>query len=133
MKRCLSFLILAVTLVLFAGCQSTLTDRPNTEASNSKDNVGTTGQSPFTQTVEIVEIIDIAIRDSIPCDDALQQFYADDEYNYFYPCIKSEYVVVKYSDNTEETVENALKNGKITISDLDRFEIKYIAYIREKK
>ncbi len=85
---------------------------------------------PTEQPIEVVEIIDIAKRDNIDCDDALQQFYSDAEYNYFYPSIKSEYVVVKYSDNTEETVENALKNGKITISDLDRFEINYF---KEKK
>ncbi len=85
---------------------------------------------PTDQKVEVVEIIDIAKRDNIDCDDALQQFYSDAEYHYFYPSIKSEYVVVKYSNNTEETVENALKNNKITISDLDRFEIKYF---KEKK
>ncbi len=89
-----------------------------------------TEQPPVTQTVEVVEIIDIAKRDHIDCDNALQQFYSDAEYNYFYSSIKSEYVVVKYSDNTEETVENALQNGKINISDLDRFEINYI---KEKK
>ncbi len=122
MKRYLSFLLLLATLVLFAGCQSTPTDKPSTEIS--------TNQSFVNQAVAVVEIIDIAKKDNIPCDAALQQFYSDAEYNYFYPSIKSEYVVVKYSDNTEETVENALKNSKITISDLDRFEIKYI---KEKK
>ncbi len=90
----------------------------------------TQNESTEQQPVGVVEIIDIAKRDNIGCDAALQQFYSDEEYNYFYPSIKSEYVVVKYSDGTEETVENALKNGKISISDLDRFEINYI---KEKK
>ncbi len=125
MKKYLLFVLLLSTLVLFVGCQSAPTDKPN--ATNSVD---VTDQSSVTQTVEVVEIIDIAQRDNIPCDDALQKFYSDAEYNYFYASIKSEYVIVKYSDNAEETAENALKNGKITISDLDRFEINYI---KEKK
>ncbi len=220
MKKYLPILPLLAALVLFAGCQSIHTDKPNTDASNNSDYttknwfveglylkcdtgedmiitdpVGENAVFPcvmspkddsvsfdnltdgdkikievfaieetypartkvhsiakisdgkksdipanimaslkelgwVTQPIEVVEIIDIAKRDNLDCDDALQQFYSDAEYNYFYPSIKSEYVVVKYSDNTEETVENALKNGKIAISDLDRFEIKYF---KEKK
>ncbi len=98
----------------------------NGELKITETNTGTL-QTPIP---EVVDIIDIATRDQIPCDEAEQQFYADAEYIYFYPCIKSKYVIVRYSDNTEETVENALKNKNITIADLDRFEI---AYIKKKR
>ncbi len=104
MKKYLLFALLLSALFLFAGCQN---------------------EQPVTQKVEVVEILDIAERDNIPCDEALQGFYSDEEYVYFYSCIKSQYVIVKYSDGTEKTVEDALKAGEITIEDLDKYGIEY--------
>ncbi len=124
MKKHFLFLLLAI-LVLFAGCQSTSIDKPNTEISNTTDGTEITDQSSATQTVEVIEIIDKTKTEDITCADALQKFYADAEYNYFYSCIKSEYVIVEYSDGSQKTVEEALKIGDITIEDLDKFEIKY--------
>ena len=124
MKKYFLFLLLA-TLVLFAGCQSTSIDKPNTEISNTTDGKEITDQSSATQTVEVIEIIDMTKIEEISCAEALQKFYTDAEYNYFYSCIKGEYVIVKYSDGSQKTVEEALKIGDITIEDLDKFEIKY--------
>ena len=59
-------------------------------------------------------------------DTALEPFYEDEQYIYSYPCIISDYIVVKYSDGTEETVKEALKNNHIEIGYLDKFGIKYI-------
>ena len=59
------------------------------------------------------------------CAEALQQFYEDDYYTYSYPCIKSDYIVVKYINGSEETVKDALKNKRSNIEDLDKFNIKY--------
>lgn len=125
MKKYLLFLLLLATLVLFAGCQSTSIDKPNTEPSNITDNIKAKNQSSATQPGEVFEIIDMTKIEDIVCADALQKFYADAEYNYFYSCIKSEYVIVKYSDGSKKTVEEALKIGDITIEDLDKFEIEY--------
>lgn len=124
MKKHFLFLLLAI-LVFFAGCQSTSIDKPNTEISITTDGTEITDQSSATQTVEVIEIIDKTKTEDITCADALQKFYADAEYNYFYSCIKSEYVIVEYSDGSQKTVEEALKIGDITIEDLDKFEIKY--------
>ncbi len=74
---------------------------------------------------KVDEIIDVAKRDNIPCDDALQCFFIDAEYEYFYYSHKSEYVIVKYSDGSEKTVEDALKSGDIGIEDLDAYNIDY--------
>ena len=57
---------------------------------------------------------------------AEELFYEDENYGYFFGCIKSDYVVVKYSDGKEETVKEALKNKRINIGDLDKFNIHYI-------
>lgn len=59
------------------------------------------------------------------CAEVLEQFYEDENYLYFYPCLKSDYVIVKYVSGYEETVSDALKYGTIKIKDLDLYNIKY--------
>ena len=56
---------------------------------------------------------------------ALEGFYSDDTYSYSFPSIRSNVVIVYYKDGTEQTVKDALAEGKIKISDLDWFGIKY--------
>ena len=56
---------------------------------------------------------------------ALELFYSDDSYDYYYPSVRSGYVVVKYSCGAEETVKKALADGAVKISDLDSFGIQY--------
>ena len=65
------------------------------------------------------------------CAEALEGFYQDDNYYYYYSCIKSDYIIVRYKDGSEETVKEAINNGKITINDLDKFNIGY--YKEEKR
>ena len=74
------------------------------------------------------EIIDESknIKDFI-CAEALEEIYRDDEYIYFLSCLKSEYIKVNYSpDYFSENIKTALKEGRVKISDLDRFKIDYI-------
>lgn len=79
----------------------------------------------------IVDIVDTTKTiKNFNCAEALEQFYEDEENKYFYSCIKSKYIIVKYESGYQETVENALKNGTINISDLDLYNISYIV---EKK
>ena len=68
--------------------------------------------------------------DDFTCASALEPFYEDDNYRYSYSCIKSKYVIVKYSDGSEETLKEALKNKKVKIEDLDLF---HISYYKDKK
>lgn len=61
------------------------------------------------------------------CAEALEEIYRDDEYIYFLSCMKSEYIKVNYSPNHfSENITTALKEGRVKISDLDRFKIDYI-------
>lgn len=62
------------------------------------------------------------------CAEALESFYKDESYTYYWDCMKNKYMIVKYEDGLEETVSEALKNKNITIDDLDRFNISYIKY-----
>ena len=75
---------------------------------------------------EVKEIVDTTkdIKDFV-CAEALEEFYRDDDYVYYYSCIKSKYILVRYTHGYEETVEEALKNKRITIKDLDDYEIGY--------
>lgn len=60
------------------------------------------------------------------CAEALQSFYEDENYIYFWECMKNSYMIVEYDDGFEETIYEALKQGHIVIQDLDKFEIDYI-------
>ena len=86
---------------------------------------------PASYNDEVKELVDKTkeIKD-FACDEALEGFYADNEYTYYWSCIKNDYMVVKYNSGYEETISVALKNGAIKISDLDRFNI---SYIKEEK
>jgi len=64
------------------------------------------------------------------CDDALEKFYEDEKYDYFWSCIKNKYMIVKYDDGTKELISEALKNNHIDIQILDKFNI---SYIKEEK
>jgi len=65
------------------------------------------------------------IRD-FACAEALESFYEDDKYIYYWSCIKNEYMVVKYDDDSLELISDALKQGNIDIQILDKFNIDYI-------
>lgn len=76
--------------------------------------------------LEIKEIVDTTTEiDGFVCSSSLEKFYEDDKKEYFYSCIKSDYIIVRYTNGKEETTKEALKNGNIKISDLDLYGINY--------
>ncbi len=84
----------------------------------------------FTQNGAITENVQSIVDESennpdATFDTALEEIYRDDEYVYYFNVIKSQYVIVTYTDGSIETVDVALKSEKITLTDLDRFGIKY--------
>lgn len=84
---------------------------------------------------EIGKVIDIVDEtkeiQNFVCAEALEEFCEDDNYQYFFSCIKGKYILVKYESGFQESVKDALKYGAITINDLDYYSIDYIKY--EKK
>lgn len=75
------------------------------------------------------EIIDTSRnRTDLAFAQALEKFYEDDNYEYYFNYIKSSYIIVKYEDGREEGIKEALKSGNINISDLDTFRIGYFKY-----
>lgn len=79
--------------------------------------------------IEIKRIIDkTKTMFSFSCAEALDMFYEDENYQYYYNCLKSKYIIVEYIDGSEETVKSALKNNRININELDNYNIEYIKY-----
>ena len=54
------------------------------------------------------------------------KFYEDEEYEYFYTSQKTKVVQVYFKNGEYMTVEDALKQGKITMELLDEYDVKYI-------
>ena len=74
-----------------------------------------------------LEVTDIVLPPDI-YDDAIQLFYSDDEYEYYFPAMIMYSLKVHYSDGSTQNAKDAIDEGNITLADLDRFEIKYYKY-----
>lgn len=94
-----------------------LTETLNDEAENEK--------APEEIGIYVVSITDRTQTEELGTDDALEGFHADEEYVYYFPSIKSHYVTVKYSDQSERPLKEAFYRSDITITDLDRYGIGY--------
>ena len=73
---------------------------------------------------EVLRIVDESTPDDM-FGQMLEDFYEDDEYIYSFPDTRSSVIIVYYVDGSKENVKEALKNGHINISELDKFNIKY--------
>lgn len=72
------------------------------------------------------KIVDKTIGlDNFLCPNGLEEIYLDDKYIYYLPCVKSEYIKVIFTDNKELSIIEALKYNKVSIEDLDEFNIEY--------
>ena len=61
-----------------------------------------------------IEIIDATYM----CNNSLEKFYEDDKYTYFFPCIKSSSIYVKFDNGNKLLVVDALEEEKVTINEL---------------
>lgn len=79
----------------------------------------------FAEPKHIENIVDLTENGEISTADALEGFFRDDRYVYYFPSIKSKYITVCYKDGSEQPVKEALAEGEIRITDLDWFGIQY--------
>lgn len=91
------------------------------------DEVTVADDIPVTDDVTVVDIVDRTKTEMLATADALEGFWSDDEYDYSFPSIKSHYITVRYSDGTSENIKDAFATGRVTIADLDKFDIGYYA------
>lgn len=100
------------------------------EFKNPKIKFKTTKYSCAISKIDIGKVIGISDTtnkiENFTCAEALENFFEDDDYNYYWNCIKDNYMIVRYESGFEETISNALKNKTITINDLDKYKINYI-------
>ena len=78
-----------------------------------------------------VKIVDRTKTEDIGTCDELEIFWKDDTYYYYFPSIKSKYVIVNMSNGKKIPVKEALAQGIITISDLDAYDIHYYQKLLE--
>ncbi|MBQ3099501.1 MAG: hypothetical protein IJC50_00780 [Clostridia bacterium] len=117
-----------ITALLFAGCASNDTAKPDDTAEKSRaetEDRTEISEIPEDDGIYVTSIIDRTVTENIPTDDALEGFHADEEYVYYFPSIKSHYVTVEYSDQSERPLKEAFFRGDITVAELDRFGIEY--------
>ena len=81
----------------------------------------------FVENPAIIDITDPTKVEGFSYDTALEKFFEDDVNEYYFSGVYSQYVTVHYEDGTTEGIVSALKNGRVIVSDLDRFNVRYHA------
>lgn len=79
---------------------------------------------------ENIQILDRTTREQLNVQDGKYKFYEDENYEYYYSDQRTKYVQVYYSNGEMETVEEALKNERISIDLLDKYGIEYLKNIK---
>ena len=74
---------------------------------------------------ELANIVDLTVVNQLSTDDVLEEFYKDNNYTYYFPSIKSEYIECQFTNGDKMTIVEALNRGKVSISDLDTYNIFY--------
>lgn len=80
-----------------------------------------------TANTNITNIVDPTKDGNFAYDTAMEKFFEDESNEYFFSGIYSQFVIVHYADGTQEDIVTALNNGRATLADLDRFDIRYWA------
>ena len=121
-KIFLSLLCIVFVLSAFASCDQA----ENSKANISVDDTSTSEQS---DTPEESKDFTIYFGDRDESDGLslgiIVRFYEDDEYKYFMADDDFDLLVVEYTDGVIQTFGEAFREGKVTIADLDRFNIPY--------
>lgn len=78
-------------------------------------------------TASILAIVDPTKNNDFNYDTAVEKIFEDENIEYFLSGLYSQYVIVHYTDGTQEDIITALNAGRATIADLDRFGVRYWA------
>ena len=129
----LCFLMVAA---VFAGCDTPEESKGDVNSkdttSQNAENISETVSEEISEEVskdnleQLTFVIENRMRETEAFPDAVEEIYRDDEMVYWFPSIMSGVYVVVYSDGTEQGIKEALAEGKVSIADLDRFNIEYL-------
>ena len=120
MKKLFALILVLMLIFVLCACNDSQLPNDDNQQSQSENNQQTPIDNDSVDT-----IVDLTKSGEIMTDDALECFFSDDRYSYYFPSIMSRYIIVYYKDGTEQNVKDALAEGKIKISDLDLFGILY--------
>ena len=56
-----------------------------------------------------------------PCADAVELFYEDEHYRYYFACIKSHMVYIVFQNGNEHNIREALGNGIVSITQIEMY------------
>lgn len=76
---------------------------------------------------DIREITDPTDDPNFAYDTAVEKIYEDEHNEYYISGLYSQYIIVHYTDGTQEDIVTALNAGRATFADLDKFGIRYWA------
>lgn len=135
MKKYAVFL-LALLLLLMPGCvtkqnlnQTDDNGQPQTVGSGDIAPPGSDGPSKPVDSPQKTTVINIVNKAKLDPDinlaTAIEVFYEDEQYSYYFNYIISPYITVYYADGTHEGLLPALSSGRATVYDLDDFGIGY--------
>ena len=117
MRRLILFSGLTMLFVL-TGCKTEITKNDCSITNNQNSILNDTN-------IKLVDIVDLTVEEHLFTADALEEFYRDTNYIYYFPSIKSEYIECRFSNGDTMKIVEALESGKIVISDLDTYNIQY--------
>ena len=95
-----------------------------TNSATHKDTTQDLSQVPGA-VVHVVDIWDRTKEEHLDCDDALEKFWEDDTTEYYFGCIKSQYIMVMDSTGRTVDIVTALNEGLVTVETLDSYGITY--------
>ena len=129
MKIYIALVLAFGVLLSFVGCQN------NENSGNDISQISTETTNPIIEqpidsnpTDAIKEIKSITDNiGSMGLPDVEEPFFEDERYIYIFGNPISQYVIVEYTDGSTENVKEALENGHIHITDLDKYSIHYFA------
>lgn len=121
MKKIIAMALCIVLALSLAGCGAK--EEPQVSISND---IETNEKAMDTkEETKLVNIVDLAEANQLSTSSALEEFFKDTDFTYYFPSIKSEYIECQFSDGSKMTIVQALESGKVSVSDLDIYGIKY--------
>ncbi len=138
MKKGLYILLcLLLMLSILAGCEEAEESKQDISNAENSKNVSEISEEVSTEASdeisevseeELFVIVDTRKETSGETDGLLDIdiIFEDEDYAYYFgSSLETSSIIVEYSDGTTQSVKEALADGNITITDLDRFGIRY--------
>lgn len=128
MKKIIAMVLCLVLVFSLAGCGTKEAENysPVAGGANMPNNSEVIDTEKTQETdIVLVNIVDLTEVNQLSTDSALEEFFKDADYTYYFPSIKSEYIECQFSNGDTVKFVEALESKKVAISDLDAYGIQY--------